>query len=215
MKRKLMLLSALLIVFMTVVNAQSIKFGVKGGLNISSLGDYEHVIGYEDSELENKAGLYTGVFTQIYFISGFGIETGLFYSMLGGQDKENDYLEQYKITANPSYLQIPVTAIYKFNLPAGFSIYPSVGVYAGYGLSGKMKIHGRIGNGDISSESHYFDSFARKFDFGATIGVNIGYKHFVLGTAYDRGLIRVNKEKIPYGDNAYNSNLRITLGYIL
>lgn len=113
--------------------------------------------------------------------------TGLFYNMPDGQDKENDYSEQYKITTNPSYLQIPVTAIYKFNLPADFSIYPSVGVYAGYGLSGKMKINGRIGNRDISSEIHYFNSFARKFDFGATIGVNIGYKHSILGTAYDRG----------------------------
>lgn len=214
MKRKLLLSSALLIVMVTVVNAQSIRFGVKGGLNISSLSDYEYVMEYEDAELENKLGLYAGVFTQIYFTSNFGIETGLFYSMLGGKDKENDYNEQYKVTANPSYLQLPVAAIYKFNLPAGFSIYPAVGVYAGYGLAGKMKTSGMIGNTDISSETDYFDSFARRFDFGTTVGLNVEYKNIVLGAAYDRGLVRVNEHKVPYGDNAYNSNFRITLGYI-
>lgn len=216
MKRSLLLSSALLIVMATVVNAQGVKFGVKGGLNISSLSDYEHFISeHEDAELDNKAGVYAGVFTQIYFTTHFGIETGLFYSMLGGQDKENDHYEHYKVTANPSYLQIPVTAIYKFNLPAGFSIYPSVGVYGGYGLSGKIKTGGTIGSIDILPGTiDYFDVFARKFDFGATAGLNIGYRKFVLGTAYDRGLIRVNKDKIPYDDNAFNSNFRITLGYI-
>lgn len=215
MKCKLLFLSALLIVMATAVNAQGIKWGVKGGLNVSSLGDYEYyVIPYEDVELDNKLGLYAGIFTQIYFTQKLGIETGLYYSMLGGKDKENDYDEQYKVTANPAYLQLPVTVIYKFNLPAGFSVYPSVGVYAGYGLSGKLKNSGTIGTTDISHKEDYFDSFARKFDFGATVGVNFEYRKFLLGAAYDRGLIRVNKDKVPYGDNAYNSNFRITLGYI-
>jgi hypothetical protein len=199
----------------TFLNAQRLNWGVRGGLNISSLGDYEQVIGmYEDAELENKLGLYAGLFIQYSFTEKLGIESGLFYSQLGGKEKEHDYDESYKVTANPSYLQIPVTAFYKFSLPGNFKIYPALGIYAGYGLSGKMKSRGTIWNENIDSEIKYFKDFANRFDFGATIGLNLQYSKFIFGVNYDRGFLRVNKDKVVYGDNAFNSNFRCTLSYI-
>lgn len=214
MRRKLVL-SVVALFLISGMYAQSVRFGVKAGLNISSLDEYEYLISqYEDAEMDNKLGLYAGVFAQIYFTNNLGIETGLFYAQLGGKDKENDYYEQYKVTANPSYLQLPVSLIYKFNTPIGLSIYPSLGVYAGYGLSGKIKVEGMVGSTDIGSKVDYFDDFGRRFDFGGTVGLNFEYSNVVLGLGYDRGFIRVNKEKAVYEDNAYNSNFRITLGYV-
>lgn len=213
--KKFLILLFLLTSCCILVNAQQFKVGIRGGLNISSLGDYDHMIGlYEDAELENKAGLYAGIFGQFHFSKNLGIEAGLFYTQLGGKDKENDYSEVYKVTASPSYLQIPVSVFYKFNLPAGFKIYPSLGIYGGYGLSGKLKVQGNIANEDISSKIDYFDDFARRFDFGGTAGLNLEYGKFILGLNYDRGFIRVNKEKAIYGDNAFNSNFRCTLSYV-
>lgn len=212
MRKKSGLLFSLLAVC-GILNAQDIEFGVKGGVNISSLGDYEKNISYEDIEFEHKLGLYAGIFTQICFDNNFGIETGLFYSMLGGEDKENDYNEQYKVTANPAYLQLPISVFYKFDLPFDIDIYPSIGLYGGYGLHGKLKQKGMIANEDISSEMDYFDVFANKFDLGGTIGLTAEYEDFLLGVAYDRSIIRVNKTDVVYGDNAFNSNLRVTLGY--
>lgn len=213
MKRKVMLLMALAIVF-TGVYAQGVKFGVKGGLNISSLGDYEHVIAHEDAELDEKLGLYAGAFAQFYFSKNFGLETGLFYTQLGGRDKENDWNEQFKVTANPAYLQLPVSAFYRFNLTPKLAFYPSFGLYAGYGLSGKFKVKGTVGSVDVGTENDYFDNFARKFDAGITVGVNFQYSKFLLGVGYDQGFLRVNKDKSEYGDNAYNSNLRVTVGVV-
>jgi hypothetical protein len=194
---------------------QQFKFGVRGGINIASLGDYDHMIGlYEDAELENKLGLYAGIFGQLHFSERLGIETGLFYSQLGGKDKENDYNESYKVTANPSYLQVPVSMFYKFNLPNELKLYPSLGLYAGYGLSGNLKTRGNIASEDIGSDIKYFDDFAKRFDFGGTAGLNLEYRKFIFGLGYDHGFTRVNKNKVVYGDNAFNSNFRCTLSYV-
>ena len=213
--RKFILLLTFISSSCILLNAQQFNWGVRGGLNISSLGDYEHTIGqYEDSELDSKLGFHAGVFAQFPVSGNLGIETGLFYSQLGGKDKENDRNEQYKIEANPSYLQIPVSVFYKFNVIDEFKFYPSLGVYAGYGLSGKLKMKGTVAGQDIDSKVDYFGNFANKLDFGATIGMNIQYSKFILGMHYDQGFTKVNKEKTVYGDNAFNSNFRLSLSYL-
>ena len=213
--KKLTLIIAIISSSCVLLNAQQFSWGIRGGLNISSLGDYEHIVSrYEDSELDSKSGIYAGVFTQFQVSGNLGIETGLFYSQLGGKDKENDRNEQYKIEANPSYLQLPVELFYKFNITEKFKLYPSIGMYVGYGLPGDLKTHGTVANQDIGSKVDYFGDFGNEFDFGATAGINAQYGRFILGAHYDRGLTRVNKEKVAYGDNAFNSNARLTVSFL-
>lgn len=213
MKQKFVLLLMLAVVSAGAY-AQKVQFGVKAGMNVSSLSGYEYVFSHEDAELEDKLGLYAGVFTRIYFTPKLGIETGLFYAQLGGKEKENDYDEKYKVTADPSYLQLPVSVIYRFELPGKLALYPSLGVYGGYGLSGKIKTRGTVGSTNVDTDLDYFDDFARRFDFGGTVGLNLEYRKMLLGVGYDRGFIRVNEEKVRYDDDAYNSNFRVTLGYV-
>ena len=206
------------------LSAQKINWGVRGGLNISSLSDYEMPIyqrpsgSFECSELDNRLGAYAGAFAQFALSGNLGLETGLYYARLGGKDKEYDdergSIEQYKIDANPSYLQLPVALYYKFNITDKFKIYPSAGLYAGYGLTGNLKQQGSVGGIPIDSKAKYFDNFANKFDLGLTVGLNIEYSKFILGIHYDRGFTRVNKTEILYGDNAYNSNVRCSLAYL-
>ena len=200
------------------LNAQNFNWGVRAGLNVSSLGDYElSMTQNQDSELGSKVGPYAGIFGQFKLYKNLGLETGLFYSQLGGKDKENDYdngyLEQYKIEGNSSYLQLPVTLHYKFNIIKSLSIYPSLGVYAGYGLAGKIKTLENIGGVNVDSSEDYFKDFNR-FDFGAAMGLNVEYRKFILGFHYDRGFTRVNEEEVIFGDNAYNSNFRVALSYM-
>jgi hypothetical protein len=201
------------------INAQNFNWGIRAGLNASSLGDYEHTIGlYQDSELDNKLGAYAGIFGQFMLSGNLGLETGLYYAQLGGKDRENDYergnLEQYKIEANPSYLQLPIALFYKFNLTENFKLYPSAGLYAGYGLTGDFKKTGTADGVDITSKEKYFKDFANKLDFGLTVGLNVQYSKFVLGFHYDRGLTRVNKVEETFSSNAFNSNLRCSLAYL-
>jgi hypothetical protein len=206
------------------LNAQKFNWGVRGGVNISSLSDYEMPIyqrpsgSFEYSEFENRPGAYAGFFVQFALSGNLGLETGLYYAQLGGKDKERDYeqgtLVQYKIDANPSYLQLPVALYYKLNFTDRFKIYPSAGLYAGYGLTGNLKQQGSVGDIPIDSKVKYFDNFANKFDLGLTVGLNIEYSKFVFGVHYERGFTRVNKTEILYSNNAYNSNVRCSLAYL-
>lgn len=211
---KKILLTVMTLVVCVSLHGQQVRFGVKGGLQMSSLGDYDYPLGeWEDAELENKLGLYAGIFSHIYLTKNLGLETGLFYAQLGGREKENDFDERYEIKANPSYLQVPLSVFYQFNLPKQIRVYPSLGVYGGYGLAGKMKAEGNVYAVDITSSEDYFDVFANRFDFGGTAGIQIGTKRFLIGASYDYGLVKVNKEETPYRDNAFNRNVRFSIGY--
>ena len=213
--KKTIFIITLLSSYCIILNAQQFNWGIRGGVNISSLGEYEYKLSArEDSELESKTGFYGGIFGQFNISNNLGIESGLFYSNLGGKYKENDRNEQYKIEVNPSYLQLPVAVFYKFNIFNDFKIYPLAGVYVGYGLSGKIKQQGTIAGQDIGLSSDYFDKFANRFDFGGTFGLNFEYKKFILGFSYNQGFVSVNKEKLLYADNAFNSNFRCTLSYL-
>ncbi|MDR0973973.1 MAG: PorT family protein [Prevotellaceae bacterium] len=219
MKTKIMVVSLFVLMTAGAVHAQNVRFGIRGGLNFASLNEYEiPVATREEAEMDERLGLYAGAFVQVDLSEKVGLETGLFYTQLGGRDKEDDYGEQYEVKANPSYLQLPVSIFYKFTVKQ-LTLYPSVGLYAGYGLSGKMKGSGSVTNRDetvtqIDFDDDYFDTFARKFDIGGTIGIHAAYSKFILSLTYDRGFVRVNKEKPLYGGNAFNSNVRLGLGFV-
>ncbi len=204
-----------LIVAGLYLQAQEVKFGIKGGVNLSSLGEYEYMLNpTEDAQLENQFGAYAGLFSQIYLNNKWGLETGLFFTQLGGREKERDYDENYSVKAKASYLQLPLSVFYAIQLPGKVKLYPSIGVYGAYGLSGKIKASGQVLGTDISQQQDYFGDFAKRFDFGGTAGIQAGLGNFLLGASYDQGVIRVNKQKATWEDNAYNSNFRISVGYL-
>ena len=213
MKTKFLVLAAFCII-VVAANAQ-FSIGVKGGLNVSSIEEFGSY------SLDARAGAHAGIMAQYMFNKNIGLESGLYYSMMGGKEKEKDYdnpnrIDDYKASANPSYLQMPLYAIYKFNLSEDLRIYPSLGVYFGYGLNGKVDVKG-IDNGvDITHKGDFFNDDTNRFDMGAGVGFNIQYKKVVLGLGYEHGFMKINKYDYPYDDeNAYNSNLKLSVGFLI
>ncbi|WDF70207.1 porin family protein [Sphingobacterium oryzagri] len=197
------------------LQAQQVRFGVKAGANLSSLTEYDYLLtGYEDASLDYKVGFNAGVFSQIFINKNWGLETGLYFTQLGGQDRERDLNEDYRLRANASYLQLPVSVFREIRLPGKVRLYPALGAYAGYGIAGKIKSSGHINNIDISQEQDYFKDFARRFDVGATAGIQVGLDNFLFGAAYDQGVVRVNSQKVNWEENGYNSNFKLTVGYL-
>jgi len=195
------------------VHAQQLRFGVKGALNISEIDDFNIMNVPEDDEggdLGSKLGFYGGLAVQYLFDQNWGIESGFYYSQLGGE-VERGLNPKCKVTANPSYLQLPIQAIYKFDVNnSGLKIYPAIGLYIGYGLNGKVKVKGETTGLFIPDSYDYFDE-VKRFDLGVALGLNFEYKDFVLGGAYDMGLTKVGKNSL--NDNARNSVMRVSLGY--
>lgn len=211
---KRILLVALVICAGMAAQAQKVNFGIKAGVNLSSLGDFDYrMTGGEDADLANGVGPYGGVFTQIYLTKHFGLETGLYYTQLGGRERARDVFEDYKVTARGSYLQLPLSAFYEFPVTKKISLYPSLGVYGAYGLAGKIKTEGQYNAVDLKSENDYFGDFANRFDFGGTAGLQVGFGKLLIGGSFDHGITRVNKTKTNREDNAYNSAVRLTVGF--
>ena len=213
MKTKILVLAAFCVVVITA-NAQ-FSIGVKGGLNVSSIQEFGPY------SLDEKAGVHAGIMAQYMFNKNVGLESGLYYSMMGGKEKEKDYdnpnrIDDYKALANPSYLQMPLYAIYKFNLSEDLRLYPSLGVYFGYGLDGKIDVKGIEDGNDITMKGDFFNDDNNRFDIGAGVGLNLQYKKVVFGLGYEHGLMKINKYDYPYEeDNSYNSNVKLSIGFLI
>lgn len=178
-------------------NAQSTSWGVKAGLNVSSIEGYDWA--------KYTPGFNAGVFGQFLFSENFGLESGFFYSMLGHKVDAGEQGTVKSVTNRASYLQLPLQLIYKLNAGPDLWIYPAAGIYVGYGLGGT----------EISDTDKYFDAFER-FDLGLDVGINLQYDRVEIGVGWERGLLKVWKEgrnPVTGGQNAYNSNVIVSVGY--
>ena len=207
MKRILLVL--LLVLFTVSVNAQ-FSVGIRGGLNLSSIQNFEPF------ELKSKASFHAGVFGRYMFDTSLGIETGLYYSALGGKYGGNNDNYNYKLTLNPDYLQVPVSVLYGFKLGDDITLFPAIGIYLGYGIGGKTKSEGRIFDIEGSGTEDFFNDEVNRFDMGVTAGVHLQYKRFILSGGYEQGFMRLNKESMEdNSNNILNGNFRISLGFLL
>jgi hypothetical protein len=214
MKKRTIISLCLLLGISFAAQAQQLRFGIRGGLNIASIDDYNVMQVPEDDEeadLNSRLGAYAGVVMQYLFDDHWGIESGLYYTQLGGK-LDRTAAPVCKVTASPSYLQLPIQVLYRFPIgQSGFSIYPAVGIYLAYGLGGKVKMEGNTEGFYIPKTYDYFGE-AKRFDAGAALGVNFEYRGFVLTAGYDMGFLTVGKNVL--NDNARNSAARISLAYL-
>ena len=173
-------------------NAQKTRFGVKGGLNISTVvgGDVDHV--------KSLVGFHVGGFAEIHVVQRFFIQPELLFSAQG--TKVDGSLNDTDIKLN--YLNIPVVAKYyiidkKFNVEAG----PQLGVL----LSAKV-------NGNNIKD------FTRSVDLGFNLGAGYSFTdNLSVGLRYTIGLSPLSDKDIDnsddYYDSAKNSNLALSLAY--
>jgi hypothetical protein len=198
--------------------AAQVKVGVKAGMNVASMGDVP--LRETSCGLDNQTGFHAGVMLEWLSKSRWGIETGLYYSMKGGGEKELDRNEQYEVKATAHYLQMPVQALYQFNLSEDWSLYPAAGLYVAYGLSGKLEGSGKDVEEhgqefDLTYSGDFFGENMKRLDVGLLLGARLQYKQFLLGIGYEMGFLRLNKRSIPYEDDqTRNENLTLSVGVL-
>ncbi len=224
MKKSVLILLAF---FMTAaITAQTLPenvFGIRGGLNFSNLSVDEDEMGIEP---EGITSFHLGVSWQRLIIPDkpFYLETGLYLTQKGCKASGSLVYAKYSIDIKPWYLQVPVLAMYSFELPGGFTVQPYAGPYLGYGIGGK----GKFSSGQYSSEAYLFkksnikDSdgdeqetpqLLKRFDMGIRLGVGATYGRFYLGLGYDWGLTDNVKED-EYGVGfARNRSFTLSVGY--
>ncbi|MDD2299737.1 MAG: porin family protein [Fermentimonas sp.] len=203
-KNRLMLVLAMLAV-VTAVSAQ-VSLGVKGGVNMSNF--------YAD-ELDDKnvkIGFNVGLLADIDFSYNSAIQTGLFFTTKGAKYSSSIGSANADVTINPMYLQLPVHYAYKVDVTPGTRVVFHAGPYAAYGVGGKTKLSGSLG--DYSGETE-FDVFGdegslKRFDAGLGLGVGAEFGPILVDLGWDMGLVNISDSN---DGEIKNQNAYLSVGY--
>jgi hypothetical protein len=182
------------------MNAQEIKFGVTAGLNLSNWSG-------DDEDTKLKPGFQVGVVADYALTESFSIAPELLFAQRGWKAKESGL----SISTTLNYLQLPINALYKFNIADDSKFLVFAGPYFGYGLSGTMKAKY---DGESESEDLKFgsdDDQLSAFDFGVNVGIGYQYNKFFIKAQYNLGLGNLSNDS---DDSIKNTNIGISIGYL-
>ena len=223
--------------------SQDIKYGVKGGLNLSNLkGDYPN-LSDEDVKLDTKSsiGFHIGGFLEYKINDKFSIQPELLISMQGNKLEltsefydsfyDENYKETFTQTPKLYYLNIPLMLKYKLIDKLSIEFGPQIGILLSAKSKWEYKDHndpsenGSI-NVDLLNDGTYnflgeniqVKKGMKRFDFGLNIGASydITEKFFLQGR-YNLGLATID-ENSTVGDeykswNLKNSVFQLSAGY--
>ncbi|ROH99732.1 porin family protein [Chryseobacterium daecheongense] len=180
----------------TTKSSSPVAFGIKAGMNVSSLSKDE---GLDDQK--SKIGFNGGVFANIPVASSFSVQPELLYSQYGSKAEYTILGDKYSSSTNLDYLTVPV--MFQYNaLP---NLYLEAGPEFGFMLSAKNKVKNETtGN---SSTTEDFKDDLNTFNFG--IGLGAGYyftPNIGLTARYVAGLTDIAKDR-PSGSDAVKNNV--------
>ena len=192
-KITLLLVTVFSIGFVNAQNKEDMSFGVKGGLNISSITNTDK----DGVNSKSLIGFHVGFFSEFMISDKFAIQPELLYSAQGVKLEDGGDRGDLKL----DYINIPVMA--KYYVANTFSL--EFGPQIGFLVSAKAKsggvtedIKNRVKSTDVSLGFGGTYYFAEKFMFGAR---------------YNLGLTRIQKDLSPGESESKNSVFQISLGY--
>ncbi|MBC7949610.1 MAG: PorT family protein [Chitinophagaceae bacterium] len=144
----------------TAVQAQSVQFGIKAGVNAANI-DISN-----GNEYDSKIGMHAGGLVHIHINDHFAIQPELVYSMQGCKTEDDDF----KLKLN--YVNVPVLAQYMFN--GGFRL--QTGPQFGFLTSAKTK-NGEV-EVDVNDEIKSTDfSWAFGAAYLSKVGVGVDFRY--------------------------------------
>ncbi len=184
MKKKIITFLCAMAFLAVAIPAQAqLRFGVKGGLNITSV--------HFDSDLlksDNVTGFHIGPMIEATMpLLGFGFDAALLYSQKGMESSSSGV----KTTMKTSYIDVPVNLKWKFGLPI-VKAYLAAGPYASFRVGGD-----KIWN--VLSDQLETKSFGAGLNFGAGVEE---FNHLQVGFNYEVGLTdNFSAEKLDLSSN--------------
>jgi len=175
----------------------AVRFGVKAGMNVSSLSD--------DGSLEDqgsKIGFNAGVFANIPVGSMFSVQPEVLYSQYGDKYDTRIGNNTYSYANHLDYITVPVMLQYNL-IP---NLYVEAGPEFGFMVSAKNKAKNETNNDVIAESGNYKDNFST-FNFG--IGLGAGYyftDNIGITARYVAGLTDIAKDR-PNGSDAIRNNV--------
>ena len=168
------------------------QFGAKAGLNMANISG-------DDMDGDMKIGMHVGVSAAFELSDAMTLNTGVLYSTKGSQDED----EGVKMSANLSYIEIPVNL--SFSISDNMSL--MAGPYIGLLMGAEVEVSGAgslDGTADIKDDT-------RSMDFGINVGAGFAVTEVIsINAGYEMGLATLD----PDGDgDSKNSNIYIGMTY--
>ncbi|WP_370898377.1 porin family protein [Chryseobacterium gossypii] len=192
----------------TSTPVKPVTFGVKAGMNVSSLTD-----GADLDDSKSRIGFNAGVFANIPVASSFSVQPEVIYNDLGSKVTRettvlgNTYKAEY--SRNLGYIAVPV--MFQYNaLP---NLYLEAGPEFGFLVSAKDKFKSSTnGNANGSEITELDKDDFNTFNFG--IGIGAGYyflPNLGITARYTAGLTDIYKENS--GDSVKNNVFQVGLAF--
>jgi hypothetical protein len=211
MNIRTIVLSFLFLTGISITTYSQTSFGLRGGVNFQNLNGKD--AGGDKLENKLKVGFNAGVTVDVPVASpDYFVQTGLLFSTKGA--KIEGFGNDAKV--NLSYLEVPVTFLYKPALGEG-KLLLGVGPYFGFAVGGKVedediKFEKKITLAQASSGVPYF----KRFDAGGNI--IFGYQftdNFSAQLNSQLGLVNINPEVESVSDDTRvrNTGFGVSVGY--
>lgn len=232
MKKTFLIISVLLIAFSANAQDKIIRFGIKGGLNLSTISiKSDNALNINDNSiipafnigilLDVPLGNSIFSFQPIVALSGKGSKMELI------KINDNNYADlKYK----PYYIDLQTNILINIPVVENIEIFLGVGPYAAIGIFGKASINGRLFGTDIDKnyDIHYttnksdikasdLSGYAnmKRFDFGGNVLLGVKLSKFIASVNYEHGLVNLHPGTVDNKDSfGKNRFFNISIGII-
>lgn len=191
----------------STLQAQEVKYGLKGGLNIANL----NVSGEMSPSMSSIVNVHIGAFAEFKINQKMAFQPELLYSVQGSEFDQTIEVEGSFYDTNNTfkftYINIPLMFKYypesKFYLEAG----PQLGILTAAKVEVEVEGFG-------SAEDDVKDFF-KSVDFGFNLGLGYNFsKHVTANARYNFGLSNIADTEPGDNSKIKNSVFSISLGYI-
>lgn len=167
--KKIFTILAVAVAMLTATSAQAqVKFGLKGGLNLTSMSLSEDVV-----NTENQAGFFVGPTVKITLpLVGLGVDVAALYDQRGAKAKEGGKSE----TITQKSINIPINLRYGIGLGSLASVYLAAGPQFGFNVGSKTFSDGafKFKDSNLSLNVGAGVSLISHLEVGVTYNIALG-----------------------------------------
>ncbi|MDR2466186.1 MAG: PorT family protein [Prevotellaceae bacterium] len=193
------ILAVLLISLCANAQEKPIRFGVKAGMNLSSVSDIKGAgngitVAITQSD-GMSVGFHVGGFMNYSFSQLIGIQHEFVFSMQGGKQKLSSFLAQQlpEVPEMPAFPEVSTSyAFYYVNMPILFELKPVAGLSILAGPQFGFNVYKSVTYQDITySGDEFNDEGFNPFDVSIAMGLQYAFaRKFHVGARYNLGLTK-------------------------
>ncbi|MGB4654857.1 MAG: porin family protein [Bacteroidales bacterium] len=185
----------LLLATITLVANSQVRFGVKGGLNITNYVLDDEKIDDNDA----KYGFNAGIYFRLPVAGFISLQPELLYTQKGSKIEMTKYRVVINTKSSTDYIELPVL----LDFAVFDALHVQVGPYFSYLINKEAVTSNSSNNSIINQVKEEFKKVKlNELDYGLAFGASFVSRRLELSLRYNHGLQTLGKENIVLGDRS-------------